>query len=192
MGFSLWWLLLLQSAGPRCSGLCSWGSRALECRLNSCGAWFSCSKAHGIVLDWTCMPCIGRQILYHWATREGPEECAFLQGQVIHQETITVRLRPLLACLLYLQYPNGSSQDKFISANQQATLLPSMLWAGKALEWEHSSESTCGQPEMLEKCFLSELWFFTLTFVSFFSMFKSISASSMEKNHLLSKFIPRF
>ena len=37
-GFSLRWLLLLQSTGSRRSGFSSCGSRALECRLNSCGA----------------------------------------------------------------------------------------------------------------------------------------------------------
>ena len=45
-GFSLQWLLLLQSKGSRRVGsvvvarrLSSYGSRALEHRLSSCGAW---------------------------------------------------------------------------------------------------------------------------------------------------------
>ena len=44
-GFSLWWLLLLQSMGSRCTGLVvvvhglsSCGTWALEHRLSSCGA----------------------------------------------------------------------------------------------------------------------------------------------------------
>ena len=37
-GFSLWWLLLLRSTGSRHTGFGSCGSRALECRLSSCGA----------------------------------------------------------------------------------------------------------------------------------------------------------
>ena len=37
-GFSLWWLLLLQSMGSRLTGFSSCGSRALERRLSSCGA----------------------------------------------------------------------------------------------------------------------------------------------------------
>ena len=37
-GFSLRWLLLLQSTGSRCVGFSSCGLRALECRLSSCGA----------------------------------------------------------------------------------------------------------------------------------------------------------
>ena len=38
VGFSLWWLLLLQSTGSRCVGFSSCGSQALERRLSSCGA----------------------------------------------------------------------------------------------------------------------------------------------------------
>ena len=37
-GFSLRWLLLLQSTGSRRAGFSSCGSRALELRLSSCGA----------------------------------------------------------------------------------------------------------------------------------------------------------
>ena len=37
VGFSLRWLLLLQSTGPRCTGFSSCGSWALEHRLSSCG-----------------------------------------------------------------------------------------------------------------------------------------------------------
>ena len=36
-GFSLQWLLLLQSTGSRCTGFSSCGSQALEHRLSSCG-----------------------------------------------------------------------------------------------------------------------------------------------------------
>ena len=38
VGFSLRWLLLLQSTGSRCMGFSSCGSQALEHRLSSCGA----------------------------------------------------------------------------------------------------------------------------------------------------------
>ena len=37
VGFSLRWLLLLQSTGSRLMGFNSCGSQALECRLSSCG-----------------------------------------------------------------------------------------------------------------------------------------------------------
>ena len=36
VGFSLWWLLLLQSTGSRHAGFSSCGSRALEHRFSSC------------------------------------------------------------------------------------------------------------------------------------------------------------
>ena len=39
--FSLRWLLLLRSTGSRHAGFRSCGSRALERRLSSCGAWAS-------------------------------------------------------------------------------------------------------------------------------------------------------
>ena len=39
VGFSLQWLLLLLSMGSRCTGFSSCGSRALEHRLSSSGAW---------------------------------------------------------------------------------------------------------------------------------------------------------
>ena len=39
-GFSLWWLLLLQSTGSRRKGFSSCSTRALErAGLSSCGAW---------------------------------------------------------------------------------------------------------------------------------------------------------
>ena len=38
-GFSLRWPLLLRSMGSRHVGLSSCGSRALQCRLSSCGTW---------------------------------------------------------------------------------------------------------------------------------------------------------
>ena len=39
VGFSLRWLLLLQSMGSRHAGFSSCGEWALECRLSSCGVW---------------------------------------------------------------------------------------------------------------------------------------------------------
>ena len=63
VGFSLWWLLSLRSTGPR------------VCRFQE--LWCS-----GLAASWpvgssgnrnqTQVPCIGRRILNHWTTREGP------------------------------------------------------------------------------------------------------------------------
>ena len=38
-GFSLWWLLSLESVRSRCFGFSGWGSWALEGWLGSCGTW---------------------------------------------------------------------------------------------------------------------------------------------------------
>ena len=62
MGFSLQWLLLLQSTGSRCAD-----SVVVARRL-------SCSSACGILLEWirdrTHAPSIGKRILNHWIARE--------------------------------------------------------------------------------------------------------------------------
>ena len=69
-GFSLWWLLLLQSRGSRCVG------------FSSCGTWAQKLWRTGLVAPRhmgssrtrarTRVPCIGRRILNHCATREVP------------------------------------------------------------------------------------------------------------------------
>ena len=74
-GFSLWWLILLWSMGSKCAGFISCGSRALECRLSSCGTPVSCSVACGIFpyQGSNPVPCTGRWILNHCTTREAPD-----------------------------------------------------------------------------------------------------------------------
>ena len=54
------------------SGLSTCGSQAIEHRHNSCAARLTCSMACGIFLDQGSNPISssGRQVLYHWATRE--------------------------------------------------------------------------------------------------------------------------
>ena len=59
-----------------------WSTGSRECRISSCNALaslvaacgLSCPGACGIFLRWTMdqtqVPCIGRQILNHWTTRE--------------------------------------------------------------------------------------------------------------------------
>ena len=57
-GFSLWWLLFLQSTGSRvvvALGLIALGH-----------------VGSSRIRDQTCVPCIGRWILNHWTTREAP------------------------------------------------------------------------------------------------------------------------
>ena len=56
-------------------GLSSCGVRALELRLSSCGTVeLRCSSACGTFPGQGSNPClcVGRQILYHWTTRDVP------------------------------------------------------------------------------------------------------------------------
>ena len=69
-GFSLWWLLLLQSTGCRSAG------------FSSCGTWAQYLWRTGLAAPWhvgsswtrarTRVPCIGRLIPNHCTTREAP------------------------------------------------------------------------------------------------------------------------
>ena len=62
----------LRCAGSRHAGFSSCGSRGAECRLVVVAHRLSCSAARGIFRTraWTRVPCIGRRILNHCATRE--------------------------------------------------------------------------------------------------------------------------
>ena len=54
------------------TGFCSCSLQALECRLSSCGIWVSAPRQVGSsqTRDQTHIPCIARQILNRWTTRE--------------------------------------------------------------------------------------------------------------------------
>ena len=82
VGFSLWWLLLLQSSGSRCTGFSSCGTQAQQ-------LWFAGSRAQAQQLRHvdlvalqhvgssrtrtrTHVLCIGRRIVNHCTTREVP------------------------------------------------------------------------------------------------------------------------
>ena len=60
MGFSLHWLLLLQSTRSRCMASSFW-YMGLDALQHVESSW---------TRDQTLVPCIGRWILYHWTTRE--------------------------------------------------------------------------------------------------------------------------
>ena len=79
--FWLCWVFVAAQAFPSCDDQCfSCGACASHYSgFLCCGAQASvvglCFAAYGIFPDWT-LSCIGRQILYHWATREAL--CLFL------------------------------------------------------------------------------------------------------------------
>ena len=82
-GFSLWWLLLLWSIGSRHMGFSSCGVQAQQLWLMGCRAQAQELWRTGLVAlqhvrssrtrPWTRVPCIGRRILNHCATREVPD-----------------------------------------------------------------------------------------------------------------------
>ena len=67
---------LLSGCGGRvllCSARFSWRAQAPEHWLRSCGTEAESLRWHvapSPMRDQTCVLCIGRQVLYHWATRE--------------------------------------------------------------------------------------------------------------------------
>ena len=75
---SLWWagvplyLLTSRYAGSHCSSF-SCGAQALGCMgFSSRSAWayYPWHVGSSQTRDWTCVPCISRQILNQWTTRE--------------------------------------------------------------------------------------------------------------------------
>ena len=69
-GFSLWWLLLLRSTGSRRAGFSSCGSRAQQ--LWRTGLVAPQHVGSSQTRDRIHVPCIGRRILNHCASREVP------------------------------------------------------------------------------------------------------------------------
>ena len=63
-------LLLLQSRGSRLPGFRSCGSGLVTLR----------HVVSSRTRDWTCVPCVGSQILKHWATRKVPTLCFFFSN----------------------------------------------------------------------------------------------------------------
>ena len=69
-GFSLWWLLLLQSTGSRRTGFSSCGTRAQQLWLAGLVAPRHVGSSQ--TRTRTCVLCTGRRILNHCTTRETP------------------------------------------------------------------------------------------------------------------------
>ena len=90
-GFSLQWLLLLRSTGSRRAGFSSCGTPALERRLRSCGARGLVAPRH-VGSSWTRartrLPCIGRRILNHCATREAPQMGSLLYAIICNIKSL--------------------------------------------------------------------------------------------------------
>ena len=86
-GFSLRWLVLLRSMGSRHAGFGSCGTQAQQLWLAGSRVQAQQLWCTGLVAPWhvgsswtrarTRVPCIGRRILNHCATRETPSLCYF-------------------------------------------------------------------------------------------------------------------
>ena len=82
-GFSLRWLLLLRSTGSRCTGFSSCSTQAWQLWLTGSRTQAHQLQRMGLVAprhvgsSWTrartCVPCTGRRILNHCATREAQD-----------------------------------------------------------------------------------------------------------------------
>ena len=129
--FSRRWLLLLGSTASRTRGLQQpghTGSVVASPRLPSTGSaavahGLSCSGVCGIFLDWGLnhVSCPGRQILYHWATRETQEFmfwCFILLALLASDFLIVFGLQAHFQwkILLLWGFP-GSSADKESTCN---------------------------------------------------------------------------
>ena len=69
VGFSPWWLLLLEGTGSKCAGFRSCSSRAQEHP-----GWLLWHMGSSQIRDQTHVSCFGRWILCYWATREAPRD----------------------------------------------------------------------------------------------------------------------
>ena len=89
------WPLQLWCTGSRAHGLCSW-----QHTDSSCGAWAQLPRGmwdlSSLTRDRTSVPCIVRQILCHWTTKEVP--------RVIFLYTVLLMLL-ILALILPLNWP---------------------------------------------------------------------------------------
>ena len=74
-GFSLSWLPLLQSTGSRCAGFSSCGTRGQQLWHTDLVALRHVGSSQA--RDGTRIPCTGRQVLNHRATREAQEQLVF-------------------------------------------------------------------------------------------------------------------
>ena len=75
VGFSMWWLLLLWSMGSRHMGFSScstWAQQLRHVGSRTCGLVAPRHVGSSQTRARTRVPCIGRQILNHCATREAP------------------------------------------------------------------------------------------------------------------------
>ena len=108
-GFSLRWLLLLWSRGPRRMGFSSCSTRA--CRLCSAGSvvalWHVGSSR---TRAWTHVPCTGRRILNHCTARE---------VHYLHKFFFFFLESTVKYLILFIYYPKQSTDSTQAPSNHQ-------------------------------------------------------------------------
>ena len=97
-GFSLRWLLLFQSMGSRCTGFSTCGTRAQQLWCTGLAALRHVGSSR--TRAGTHVPCIGRQILNHCATRE-VDILSFTSKSFVTDLQPWTILNPWGACFLY-------------------------------------------------------------------------------------------
>ena len=98
--------------------LCSWYSPAKNIEVVS----ISSAKASSQPRDWTHVPCIGRQILYHWATWEALRPPFYHSALVFHKlfcHNLSEVLEPLELILRFIQSSLVAQLVKNPSAMQE-------------------------------------------------------------------------
>ena len=95
-------------------------SQVLQRRPNSCARGLCCSVARGIfpAKGWPGVLCVGRQILYHWATREAPGCLLFILIEVFLIKT----LFSVLSLNLFILCPGFKWGSEFLALNHRGQI----------------------------------------------------------------------
>ena len=111
-GFSLQWLLLLRSVGSRCAGFSSCGTQAQQLWLTGSRVQAQQLGRMGLVAlryvgssqtrARTRVPCIGRRILNHCATREVPSPFFLIEVQLVYNIVLDSGYSKLIQLYTYI------------------------------------------------------------------------------------------
>ena len=94
------------------------------------------------IRDWTCVPCIGRRILYHGATREAPHCFLNIPGTILPQDLCT-------GCALSPEWPlpDLCMSDSFSSNPGSLRLTRPLLTVRTLATWPLRDTATALHPE---------------------------------------------
>ena len=112
----------------------------------------SFSRDSSMTRDWTCVSCISRWILYHWATREALPLCSRLLSCRLSQGLRKPPMMPVDKDIIKGPTPNFRACSPFCACNTVSVPLESIslltlckhCWVGED-GWEELSGLTCSQ-----------------------------------------------